>query len=94
MPGVPKGRSVIGAPPTWPSGVDGAGAGGADLAGQPVGHHVVAGGRVVDAVARDTGAQVLVLAPSVGGVKEASDYIALFDYNLARLVGAITQAPR
>ena len=33
-------------------------------------------------IARETGAKVLVLAPSVGGVKEAPDYIKLFDYNV------------
>ena len=37
-----------------------------------------------DAIARDTGAKVVVLAPSVGGTKEATDYITLFDYNLGR----------
>ena len=30
------------------------------------------------------GGEVLVLAPSVGGVKEADDYIKLFDYNVSR----------
>src|SRR3954466_8290521 len=44
-----------------------------------------------NAVARDTGAQVLVLSPSVGGVKEASNYIALFDYDINLLVSAIKQ---
>ena len=44
-----------------------------------------------NAVARDTGAQVLVLSPSVGGVKEATSYIALFDYDLNLLVNAIKQ---
>ena len=44
-----------------------------------------------NAVARDTGAQVLVLAPSVGGVKEASSYIALFDYDINLLVSAFKQ---
>jgi len=44
-----------------------------------------------NAVARDTGAQVLVLAPSVGGVKEASNYLALFDYDVNLLVGAFKQ---
>ena len=44
-----------------------------------------------NAIARDTGAQVLVLAPSVGGVKEASSYIALFDYDINLLVSAIKQ---
>jgi zinc/manganese transport system substrate-binding protein len=40
------------------------------------------------AVARQTGAEVLVMPPSVGGVKEATDYIALFDYNINLLVAA------
>ena len=42
-----------------------------------------------NAIGRDTGAQVLVLAPSVGGVKEATDYIGLFDYDINLLVTAI-----
>ena len=44
-----------------------------------------------NAIARETGARVLVLAPSVGGVKEARDYFSLFDYNLTLLVEAIQQ---
>jgi zinc/manganese transport system substrate-binding protein len=43
------------------------------------------------AIGRDTGAQVLVLSPSVGGIKEISDYFKLFDYNLNLLVNAIKQ---
>ena len=39
-----------------------------------------------NAVGRDTGAAVLVLAPSVNGVKEATDYLKLFDYNINLLV--------
>ena len=39
-----------------------------------------------NAVARETGAVVLVLAPSVNGVKEATDYLRLFDYNVNLLV--------
>jgi len=42
-----------------------------------------------DAIARDTGAEVLVLLPSVGGVKEVTDYIGLFDYDVNLLVAAI-----
>lgn len=42
-----------------------------------------------NAIARETGAMVLVMTPSVGGVKEASTYIALFDYDLNLLVDAI-----
>jgi zinc/manganese transport system substrate-binding protein len=43
------------------------------------------------AIARDTGAQVVVLAPSVGGAKEVTDYFKLFDYNVNLLVNAIKQ---
>ena len=35
-----------------------------------------------NAIGRDTGAQVLVLAPSVGGAKEVTDYFKLFDYDV------------
>jgi zinc/manganese transport system substrate-binding protein len=45
-----------------------------------------------NAVARDTGAKVLVLAPSVGGEKEITDYIKLFDYDINMLVTAIKQS--
>jgi len=38
------------------------------------------------------GGTVLVLAPSVGGAKEATDYIQLFDYNVRLLAGALKQA--
>jgi len=44
-----------------------------------------------NAIGRDTGAQVLVLPPSVGGVKEVPDYFALFDYDINLLVGALTK---
>jgi ABC-type Zn uptake system ZnuABC Zn-binding protein ZnuA len=44
-----------------------------------------------NAIGRATGAQVLVMPPSVGGVKEITDYFALFDYNINRLVDAIKQ---
>jgi ABC-type Zn uptake system ZnuABC Zn-binding protein ZnuA len=37
------------------------------------------------------GAKVLVLAPSVGGVKEVPDYIQLFEYNVNLLAGALKQ---
>ena len=43
-------------------------------------------------VARETGAKVLVMSPSVGGLKEANDYIKLFDYDLDLLVAAIKEA--
>jgi zinc/manganese transport system substrate-binding protein len=44
-----------------------------------------------NAIARDTGAQVLVMPPSVGGVKEVTNYFQLFDYDLNLLVSAIKQ---
>ena len=37
------------------------------------------------------GGEILVLAPSVGGVDEATDYIQLFDYNVNLLAGALQQ---
>jgi len=42
-------------------------------------------------IASQTGGQVLVLAPSVGGVKEATDYIKLFDYDVSQLASALKQ---
>jgi zinc/manganese transport system substrate-binding protein len=42
-----------------------------------------------NAIGRETGAAVLVMPPSVGGVKEISDYFKLFDYDLNLLVNAI-----
>jgi zinc/manganese transport system substrate-binding protein len=41
------------------------------------------------AIASQSGGQVLVLAPSVGGTKEAIDYIALFDYNVNTVLTAL-----
>src|SRR5438270_9424612 len=38
-----------------------------------------------NSIARETGGQVLVLMPSVGGEKETTDYFKLFDYNIAKL---------
>jgi zinc/manganese transport system substrate-binding protein len=45
-----------------------------------------------NAIARDTLAKVLVMAPSVGGEKEITDYIKLFDYDINMLITAIKQA--
>ena len=42
-----------------------------------------------NAIGRDTGALVLVMPPSVGGVKETADYFKLFDYDINLLVDAI-----
>ena len=44
------------------------------------------------AIGRATGAEVLVMPPSVGGVKEATDYFKLFDYDIALVVNAIKQS--
>jgi zinc/manganese transport system substrate-binding protein len=44
-----------------------------------------------DSIARETGAKVLVMPPSVGGEKEITDYIKLFDYDVKLLVDAIKQ---
>jgi ABC-type Zn uptake system ZnuABC Zn-binding protein ZnuA len=45
------------------------------------------------AIASQVGGQVLVLAPSVGGTKEATDYIQLFEYNVGLMATALRQAP-
>jgi zinc/manganese transport system substrate-binding protein len=47
--------------------------------------------RTPNAIARDTGARVLVMPPSVGGVKEITDYLRLFDYDVNLLVAAIKE---
>ena len=43
------------------------------------------------AIASQVGGRVLVLAPSVGGVKEATDYIQLFEYDVNQLASALKQ---
>jgi zinc/manganese transport system substrate-binding protein len=45
-----------------------------------------------NAIGRQTGAQVVVLPPSVGGNKEITDYLKLFEYDINLLVNAIKQA--
>jgi zinc/manganese transport system substrate-binding protein len=45
-----------------------------------------------NSIGQQTGAQVLVMPPSVGGVKEASDYFKLFDYDINLLVDAIKKS--
>ncbi len=45
-----------------------------------------------NAIGRETGAQVLVLPPSVGGVKEVTDYLSLFDYDINLLVTALKKS--
>jgi zinc/manganese transport system substrate-binding protein len=41
-----------------------------------------------NSIASATGGKVLVMPPSVGGVKEASDYFKLFDTDIAQLIAA------
>ena len=43
------------------------------------------------AIANQTSGKVLVLAPSVGGAKEATDYIKLFDYDIGLLSTTLKQ---
>jgi ABC-type Zn uptake system ZnuABC Zn-binding protein ZnuA len=45
-----------------------------------------------NSIARESGATVLVMPPSVGGVKEATDYVALFDYDTKLLAGTLRKA--
>jgi zinc/manganese transport system substrate-binding protein len=45
-----------------------------------------------NAIGRDTGAQVLVMPPSVGGTKEVTDYFKLFDYDINLLIEAIKKS--
>jgi len=47
-----------------------------------------------NSIARETGGQVLVMPPSVGGVKEVTDYFKLFDYDIALLTDAIKKTGR
>jgi len=42
-----------------------------------------------NSIARETGAKVLVMPPSVGGVKEVPDYFKLFDYDINLFVDAM-----
>lgn len=46
-----------------------------------------------NSVARETGAQVVVLLPSVGGEKEVTDYFSLFEYDIALMTQAFRPAP-
>ena len=45
-----------------------------------------------NAIGRATGAEVMVMPPSVGGVKEVTDYFKLFDYDLNLLIAAIKKS--
>jgi zinc/manganese transport system substrate-binding protein len=45
-----------------------------------------------NAIGRETGAQVLVLLPSVGGNKDVTDYFKLFDYDVNLVVEAIKKS--
>jgi ABC-type Zn uptake system ZnuABC Zn-binding protein ZnuA len=45
-----------------------------------------------NAIGRETGAKVVVMPPSVGGEKEITDYIKLFDYDIALFTKAAAEA--
>jgi zinc/manganese transport system substrate-binding protein len=45
-----------------------------------------------NSIGRQTGAQVVVMPPSVGGVKEVTDYVKLFDYDIGLLIDAIKKS--
>ena len=47
--------------------------------------------RTPESIARQTGGQVVVLLPSVGGVKEVKDYLQLFDYDVNLLAGVFAK---
>jgi zinc/manganese transport system substrate-binding protein len=44
-----------------------------------------------NSIGRETGAKVLVMPPSVGGEKDITDYIKLFDHDIGLLVSAIRE---
>jgi ABC-type Zn uptake system ZnuABC Zn-binding protein ZnuA len=48
--------------------------------------------RTPNSIAEKTGSQVVVLMPSVGGVKQVQDYFQLFDYDIELLVKAFEKA--
>jgi zinc/manganese transport system substrate-binding protein len=45
--------------------------------------------KIGEFVARQTGARLLILPPSVGGVKGVNDYVQLMQYNIGQLAGAL-----
>ena len=47
--------------------------------------------KTAQSIANQVGGKVLVLAPSVGGAKEATDYIKLFDYDITLLASNLKQ---
>ena len=47
--------------------------------------------RTPQSIASHTGGQVVVLMPSVGGVKEIKDYFGLFDYDIKLLLSAFAK---
>ncbi|MGD0013793.1 MAG: metal ABC transporter substrate-binding protein [Bryobacteraceae bacterium] len=47
--------------------------------------------RAPNSIAQMTGSQVMVLMPSVGGVKEITNYFQLFDYDIDLLVNAFSK---
>ena len=52
----------------------------------------MAGGAAHVAIARETGAKVIVMPPSVGAEKEITDYIKLFEYDVNLLLETVKAA--
>ena len=47
--------------------------------------------KTAQSIATQVDGKVLVLAPSVGGVKEATDYLGLFEYDINLLASTLKQ---
>jgi hypothetical protein len=47
-----------------------------------------------NSIASRTGGKVLVMPPSVGGVKEIADYVGLFDYDIRLLTDTLKSLGR
>jgi ABC-type Zn uptake system ZnuABC Zn-binding protein ZnuA len=45
-----------------------------------------------NAIARDAGAKVVVMTPSVGGAPGVTDYLGLFDYDIKLMTNAIGES--
>jgi hypothetical protein len=48
--------------------------------------------RTPNSIAQQTGGQVVVLMPSVGGNKEIATYFQLFDYDINLLINAFSKS--
>jgi ABC-type Zn uptake system ZnuABC Zn-binding protein ZnuA len=48
--------------------------------------------RTPNSIAQNTGGEVVQIMPSVGGVKEITNYFQLFDYDINLLVNALSKS--